>query len=53
MTWEFPNSVFKTVEIEFVCKNQTFQSSLLFKLTMFLSTGEFSFTIELLVLPEQ
>ena len=40
MTWEFSNFVFKTVEIRFVCNNHAFQSSLLFHLAMFLSTGE-------------
>ena len=52
MTWEFSNFVFKTVEIRFVCKNYTFQSGLLFKLTTFFSTGELCFKIELFVLPE-
>ena len=52
MTWEFSIIVFKTVEIRFVCKNDAFQSSLLFELTTFLSTGENFLKIELLVLPE-
>ena len=52
MTWEFSNFVFKTVEVRFACKNHAFQSSLLFKLPAFLSTGEFFLKIELLLLPE-
>ena len=39
--------IFKTVEIRFVCKNHAFQSSLLFHLRTFLSTGNF-FKIEVL-----
>ena len=30
-----------TVELRFVCNNSAFQSSLLFHLTIFLSTGDF------------
>ena len=47
MTWFFINFVFKSVEIRFVCKNHAFQSSLLFHLRTFLSTGNF-FKIEVL-----
>ena len=43
---------YKTVELRFVWNNHAFQSSLLFHLTTFLSTGEFFFKIELLVLPQ-
>ena len=56
MTSVFSNFAFKTVEIRFeirfVCKHHAFQSSLLFELTTFLSTGENFLKIELLVLPE-
>ena len=39
----FSNFVFKTVEIRFVCRNDAFQSSLLFHLTIFFLTGNFCF----------
>ena len=49
---EFSNFVFKTIDVRFVFKNHAFQSSLLLKLTTFLSTGENFLKIELHVLPE-
>ena len=46
----FSNFVFKTAEFRFVYNKHAFQLSLLLHLTIFLSTGEFVFKIELLVL---
>ena len=48
----FSNFVFKTVEIRFVCNNHAFLISI-FHLTIFLSTGETIFKIELFVLSQQ
>ena len=53
VTWEF--SIF-VVEIRFVCNNHAFQWSLVFHLTIIISTGEFFLffsKIELLVLPQK
>ena len=38
--WAFSNFVFKTVELRFVYNIDAFQSSILFHLTIFLSTGD-------------
>ena len=42
----------RTFELRFVCNNHAIQSSLLFHLTIFLSTGDFFLKIELLLLPQ-
>ena len=51
--WAFSNIIFRTVELRFVCNNHAIQSSLLFHLTIFLSTGDFFLKIEFLLLPQR
>ena len=41
--WTFSSFLFETIELRHVCSNHAFQSSLLFHLTIFLSTAEFVF----------
>ena len=45
-----PKALLRT-ELRFVCNNHAIQSSLLFLLTIFLSTGDFAFKIEKRLLP--